>query len=201
VERAEIDRRVTKNARLPQLNAQGAYRITGLDSSAHEAFDNAETVDFGGYSAGLEFSYPLQNRQARAAHRQSGSRLEQARETIANLQDIIRLEVQTTLRALETDMKLAKAFEASIEAEKAKLESQKKRYDVGLATIFEVLEFQEDLAVAERNYIRTVIDYNKAMIELQRVKASFLQDYRVEFLDEPVARRGDAAAEAGAAEK
>jgi outer membrane protein TolC len=198
---AEIDRRVKKNARLPQLNAQGTYQITGLDSSTHQAFDNVETADFEGYRAGLEFSYPLQNRQARAAYRQSGSRLEQARETITNLEDIIRLEVQTTLRALETNLKLTKAFEASIEAEKAKLESQKKRYDVGLATIFEVLEFQEDLAVAERNYIRTVIDYNKAMIELQRVKASFLQDYRVEFLDEPVARRGDAAAETGAAGK
>jgi hypothetical protein len=41
-----------------------------------------------------------------------------------------------------------------------------------------VIQFQEDLVSAQVQYLQAVINFNKALIELQRVKGSFLQDYR-----------------------
>jgi hypothetical protein len=52
-----------------------------------------------------------------------------------------------------------------------------------------VPETQEDLATAHVSYLQSLVSYQKAIIELQRVRASFLQDFRVQFLDKPVQER------------
>ena len=99
------------------------------------------------------------------------------------IEEVIRLEVRSTVRAIEASLKSIAAFEANVRAEEAKLDSQLKRYDVGFATIFEVLDFQEDLANAQVNYLQAVVNYNKALIELQRVKASLLQNMNIQALE------------------
>ncbi|MBN1867557.1 TolC family protein [Candidatus Sumerlaeota bacterium] len=186
LEIAEIEKRVAKNSRLPSLDATAGYRIMGLEDSFHGAVDNAETADFETWNAGVEFVYPLQNRQARAAYRQALKAVEQQEEILRDLEDAIRLEVRSAVRSLETNLRLTAAYQANVEAEAAKLDSQQKRFDVGFATIFEVLQFQEDLATAEVNYLNSKVNYNKAVIEVQKVKASFLGDYRLVFLDSRV---------------
>ena len=187
MEIARIDQRVAKNNKLPQLDLSGSYALTGMGESFSKAKDSLETADYETWSTGLTFSYPLQNRTASAVYRQSEQQVEQLGETLRNLEDVIRLEVRTAVRALETNLRLIKAYQATVESEKAKLDSQLKRYEVGFATIFEVLEFQEDVASAQVQYLESVVDYNKALVELQRVKASFLQDYRIEVLEKDAA--------------
>jgi outer membrane protein TolC len=186
---AEIDIHVKKNARRPQLNAIADARLTGRGSSVGNAWDSMDGGDYYDWGVGLNFIYPLQNRRANAEYRQATTRFEQGGERLKSLEEIIRLEVRSTIRAIEANLKSIAAFDANVKAEEAKLDSQLKRYDVGFATIFEVLNFQEDLANAQVNYLQAVINYNKELIELQRVKASFLADYRVEVLDNPVRRR------------
>lgn len=183
---AEIDEKVARNQKLPSLDAQVRYQYYGMGDSKGHAWDSMETGDYFGWNASLAFAYPLQNRQARHSHKQKEQTLEKQQEMLKQLEEIIRLEVRSAIRALQTNQNLIAAFEANVEAEEAKLDSQLKRYDVGFATIFEVLDFQEDLANAQVSYLEAVINFNKSMTNLQRVKASFLQDYRAEFLDKTV---------------
>ena len=129
-------------------------------------------------------------------------RLAQQREVLDNIKEIIRLEVRMAIRAIQTNRELIAAWSVAIDSERAKLDSQQQRFNVGFATIFEVLEFQEDLAESQVLYLQSVVNYNKAMIELQRIKASFLSDYRIEFIDNPAAQReADEAAKAAGENK
>ncbi len=185
----EVDKRVAKNSRLPQLDATGSVSANAVGADFGEAGDNLETTDNYTYTAGLEFSYPLQNRAARGDYNAASLRVEQQLETLENLKELIRLEVRSTMRALETNLRLIHAFDSAVKSEEAKLDSQIKRYEVGASTIFEVLQFQEDLANAQVNYLQSIVDYNKQLIELQRTKGSFMQDYRTEFLDQQVTER------------
>lgn len=180
---AEINRRVAKNRRLPQLDVVGSYQITGLEKNLGESIDNLETGDFETWDAGLRFSYPLQNRTARAQYRQSETQLDQQHELVRNLEDVIRLEVRMAIRAIETNLKLIDAYESSVRAEQSNLDAQRKRYEVGFTTIFEVIQFQENLATAQVNYIRAIVNYNKAMVELERIRAALLKDYRIEVME------------------
>lgn len=184
LEIARINHLVAKNNKLPQLDINGSYSITGMEDSFSGAVDSAETADYETWSGGLSFYYPLQNRAAKAGYRSAGMEIDKSEETLRNLAEVIRLEVRTAIRALETNLKLIRAYEATVRSEKAKLDSQLKRYEVGFSTIFEVLDFQEDLANAQVKYLESVVNYNKSVIELQRIKASFLQDYRIQVLQQ-----------------
>ena len=189
----DVQKNVAKNNTLPQLNAVASYQRQGIDDSSYTgALDNAEDHDYYIKSAGLQFSYPLQNRTARANYKASISRVEQQNEQLKNVADSIRLEVRTAIRNVETNLKLIDAFASSVRAEQANYDSQLKRFQVGFATIFEVIQFQENLATAQGNYVKSLVDFNKSVINLQRVKSSFLDDYKVTFLQQPVNARLEA---------
>lgn len=183
---AVIGKNVAENQKLPQLNAIAGLQATGLGRNGVDAGDNLDSGKYWGWNAGLVFSYPLQNRQASANYEQKKALLDQSAEQLKNLEEIIRLDLRSAIRGIETNLKLITAYESNVKSEEAKLDSQIKRFNVGLGTLFEVLSFQEDLANAQVNYLQSIISYNKAIIDLQRSKGSFLGDYRVEYLDKPV---------------
>ena len=54
-------------------------------------------------------------------------------------------------------------------------------YNEGLSTLFEVLDFQEDLATAQEANIQAIVDYNKAFINLEYARGTLLQSYGVLF--------------------
>jgi outer membrane protein TolC len=91
---AEINKIVAWNQRLPQLDLVAQYQLSGGEQTVGNSFENAETGDFETYNAGVRFSYPLQNRTARAQYRQSVSQFQQREEVIRNLQELIRLDLQ-----------------------------------------------------------------------------------------------------------
>jgi hypothetical protein len=67
---------------------------------------------------------------------------------------------------------------ASRLAEK-QLEAEEKKLQVGLATVFTVLDFQEDLAVERSNEINALTEYLKALVRLEEVKGTLLQSYNI----------------------
>jgi len=60
-----------------------------------------------------------------------------------------------------------------------KLSAEEKKFEVGLSTSFNVLEFQEDLAEEQSKEIKAIIDYNKSRIKLRQVKATTLRDHNI----------------------
>ncbi len=59
-----------------------------------------------------------------------------------------------------------KARELAVE----KLRAEEKKFEVGISTAFNVLEFQEDLAQAQRNELRAITDYNESLVQLDLVR-------------------------------
>ena len=78
-------------------------------------------------------------------------------------------EVRKAARQIETNSQRVEAARVNVRLQKEKLEAEEKKYENGMSTSFQVLEFQEDLAEAERNHARALIDYNVSLAELDRV--------------------------------
>jgi len=192
---AEIGRDVAKWQRLPQLDFFGDYAINGAGDTHHEAWNVIEDNDYASYQAGLQFSYPIGNRKAQYTYKQSLKELEKADEQMQNLESVITVEVRDALRQIQTGVQRIAASRSAVESEQAKLDSQLKRYDVGMATSFEVLTFQQDLATARVLYLNALVTYNKALIEYDRVR-SRIRD-RLLAMGIPVELLSDAAADAG----
>lgn len=177
IDQAETNERVARNRLLPALALVGEFDANGMDEGRQQAFANQQQNN--NYSIGLEFSYPLQNRAARFGLAQARTTRARAEESQRLQEDTITFEVRTAVRALRTARERIDVTASQVRSEEAKLDSQRKRYDVGLATAFEVLDFQEDLAAAQQQYISAVVDYNQAAIELDRARGSLLRTYGV----------------------
>ena len=128
---------------------------------------------------GVKFSYPLGNRSAKS--QLAASRLEAAQLilSIKELEKEIILEVREAIRQLKTDVKRVQASRIAKRLSEKKLKAEEKKFEVGLSTSFNVLEFQEDLAEQQSNEIKAIIDYNQSKTRFHQVMASTLKTHDI----------------------
>ncbi len=148
----------------------GGYGTALTDSLSTNYYD---------WELGIKFSYPLGNRSAKS--KLSSSRLEKAKLIldIKNLEKKIILEVRESVRQLQTDTKRIRAASIAKKLAEEKLKAEEKKFEVGLSTSFNVLEFQEDLAKAQSNEIKTIIDYKQSRVRLRKIIASTLNHHNI----------------------
>ena len=127
-----------------------------------QAITDSLSTHFYNWELGVKFSYPLGNRSAKS--QLSASRLEAAKLilSIKDLEKEIIVEVREAIRQLKTDVKRVQASGIAKRLAEKKLKAEEKKFEVGLSTSFNVLEFQEDLAEQQSNEIKAIIDYNQS---------------------------------------
>ena len=67
------------------------------------------------------------------------------------------------------------ATKASRILSKERLDAIQKKFENGMATNFEVSEYQQDMAAAESEEINALIEYNIALLSLEKAKGLLLQ--------------------------
>jgi len=180
IESSELNKQFARNQLLPTLSVQGMMGLSGLGSDYGGAFTRNFSGDFYNYGAGLVFSYPLGNRAAVSAYTRRQLEAKNAEITLASVRHQIILGVREAVRRVQTDFKRIETTQsARILAEK-QLKTEQERLKVGLSTTRFVLDFQRDLATAQGNELRAIIDYNKSLSNLDRHKATTLERYHLE---------------------
>ncbi|HMS82506.1 MAG TPA: TolC family protein [Nitrospira sp.] len=180
IESSELHKTFARNQLLPTLSVQGTVGLTGLGSDFGNALARNFSGDFYNYGAGLLFSYPLGNRSAISTYNKRQLEAKNAEATLASVRHHIILGVREAVRRVQTDFKrIETTRSARILAEK-QLHTEQERLRVGLSTTRFVLDFQRDLATAQGNELRAIVDYNKALSNLERQKATTLDRYHLE---------------------
>ena len=136
--------------------------------------------DYYQWEVGLSMSYPLGNRSAKS--RLTASRLLVA-QTLLDIKDLekkIVVEVREAVRQIKTEAKRVQAAGLARELAQKKLDAEEKKFEVGLSTSFNVLEFQEDLVEEQSNEIRAIIDHRKSRIRLRQVMATTLDAHNIQ---------------------
>ena len=123
---------------------------------------------------GLQFSYPLQNRQARYRQYEAEKQLDTAFLNLQQLRDNVMFQVRSGIRDVETNREQIFLGKATVEFNKSKVDTGMKRQAVGLATTFDVLSFQTDLAQSRINLLKAIVLYNKAIVQLEFYKGTLL---------------------------
>jgi len=175
VDIADIDRRVAKWQRLPELNLVGGYSRNGLEDDRNDAWETARGGDYSEWSVGGQFRYPIFNRSARALARQTTDLHEQSQLVVENTELLVTREVRDASRSVRTALAQIKATSRQVVADVEKLQSERKRMDVGERTTFDVLDFQDDLAESRARHARALADYQIALAELGRSMGILLQ--------------------------
>ncbi|MEN6627735.1 MAG: TolC family protein [Candidatus Sumerlaeia bacterium] len=183
VEQAQVNERVARNSMLPDVSLFANAGVNGTDRHFDASGDNMRDGDYNSYTAGIGFSYPLQNRAARYRYAQAQTRSAQAKESFKDETDQITYEVRRAVRNLKTARERIDATASAVAAQERKLQDERQRYDVGAATAFEILTFQSDLANSQEQHLQAVVDYNVAAIQVERARGTLLKTFGVEVAD------------------
>lgn len=180
VESGELNKQFARNQLLPTLSFQGTIGLAGLGSDLGDSFSRNFSGDFYNYGAGMVLSYPLGNRAAINTYNKRQLEAKNAEIAMASVRQQIIVGIREAVRRVQTDFKrIETTRSARIMAEKQLLAEQE-RLKVGLSTTRFVLDFQRDLATAQGNELRAIIDYNKSLSNLARHKATTLDRYHLE---------------------
>lgn len=172
-----------KNQILPSLDLKGSAGLNGLGADYPDNIDELKSGDFYAWEVGIIMSIPIGNRSAKAKLSKQGIEIEKAKISFKNIEQKVIVEVKEAIRKVETDIKrMESTKKARILAEK-KLQAEQERFNVGLSNSRELLRFQDDLADARSKELAAIIDYNKSLAEMDRIKGTILKSNQISFED------------------
>ncbi len=193
---AELRERAAKNALLPSLDLVGSYTLLGLGGkpvdageveSYAEALDRLASGDFFRFAIGVRLEVPLSNAGARARHAREAIAVTRAKDEVRRVVADVALEIERAAGDVESAAKRADAARIARELAEENFANQRKRYEVGMVTTTDVLEFQEDLADAMAAEAAAVADHARALARLRRAEGVLLDSYAIDvgFEDTP----------------
>jgi outer membrane protein TolC len=181
LERLDLEQYLARNDLLPGLDLKASYSHKGLGDGYSDNLDDISGGDYPNWQVGLSLSYPLGNRTARYEHRRTLLKIKGRQAEIAQLQEEIRSQIRAAIRLLEVnEQKIEVAASGQVFAEE-KLRILLKRQEVGLNTIRDVLEGEQDLAQARTDKVAALADYNKAITRYLQVSGQLLETEGVRF--------------------
>lgn len=157
--------------------------ISRLPGGWDDALNQVVDRDFAGWSVGLEFGYPLQNRAARARSTIADLALDQTRVAQEELRQRVEAEVRVAVRGLETTRQQIESARATVTLAQRNLDAERRKYENGLSTSFQILEVEEDLTAARSRQVDAVTAYRRALVEYHRALGGLLAYEGVTFVD------------------
>jgi outer membrane protein TolC len=214
IENLELDQRVFANLVKPRLDLQLRYGYNGLGGDVNiggggpfdprppeivpggygDALDQVVEAEFEGWSGGLVFGYPIQNREARAQSTIADLALAEGRTELDDLRLAVLTEVRRTVRAVEAAAEAIDLAKKSTELAERNLDAEQKRYENGLSTSFTVLEIQEDLTQARSREVTAIASYRRALVAYYRAMGKLLEENGIQLEDDVTEAQNGAAA-------
>ena len=180
LENKGVSLRLARNQLLPDLAFSGTVSSNGVGSTYGGVTNQIGSGNYVGYTVGVILTVPLGNRAANAKYTSAELTLEQSRTALKSLELQIVQQVREGVRRVEADAKRVDANRAATVLAEEQLRVEQRRLEAGVSTTFNVLQFQTQLATAQANEIRAIADYYEALSNLDSVRGTVLQTYKIE---------------------
>jgi outer membrane protein TolC len=191
IKTSEMDLSYAKNQTLPDLSFSASYWSPGVsgteilydrtgpnplnwpiigknEEGLGESLKDVFGLEFPNWSVGLNLNFALSSILTRSAVAQAQVTLEQALLQLQEQEIQIYTDIKIAVRNVETRHKQHQALKVSRQLYEKQLEAVTEKLKVGLATNFEVLQYQRDLALQIRSELQALINYNMSLAQLER---------------------------------
>src|SRR5205823_13515157 len=98
----------------------------------------------------------------------------------------IEVDVRTTARGIDTAAKDIAATRTAREAAEENVNAERKRYENGMVTNFEVLQVQQQLSDARARELQALVGYNKAVAAFHHAVGDLLEVRNIKVEEEKV---------------
>lgn len=194
----DLNYRQAKNRLTPDLALTGAYtgngrggnfipRTTNFGTSVPiasrlvpggigDALNQVFAFDFPTYAMGLQLRLPLRDRAGNAdlADAVLNKRLDTLR--ARSLEQNIRLDVLNAVTRVESSRAGVRQSQITLNFARQRLDAEQKRYDLGVSTIFFVLDASQFLFNAEADLVTQSVQYRRDLLNLLRVTGTLLEE-------------------------
>ena len=159
----------------PDLILSASTQSAGLNNAYHRNMDSVLSIENPGWSVGLEFKYPLGNGAAENDYRRSRLKTEQIALQIRSLEESSTKEVKAAIRGITVGFKQIDVADRGAKFAEERLRAFIRKNEVGLATTKDVLDVENDLAIAKSNQIKAVVGYANALTTYWQVTGELLE--------------------------
>lgn len=186
---SEINLVTAHNAVKPKLDLVARYGYAGvggniINTSTGEiiarggwgdALQQITDRDFNYWTAGVNFSIPLGNNQAKATLAQRRFELSSAQQRLAAARQGVIAEVRGAVRGLDAGLNLIAASVKARELAERNLDAEQKKFANGMSTNYQVLQIQEDLATAQVTELQSRVAYRQALVAYEVAAGDLLE--------------------------
>lgn len=158
---AEEQRRVALAANKPQLQAFANVELA-------DELDDGVSGDFG-YALGVQVSINFfDGKAAKSRAAQQEENIAIAETQFADTKNLLRFEVEQAYANLTSNLKNINTAQSSVQLAEESLSLARLRSTAGIGTQLDVTSAEASLTQSRGNLIAAILDYNRALIALQR---------------------------------
>jgi outer membrane protein len=136
--------------------------------------------DFFSYKVGLSVQIPLGNQTARSELAKARLELEKSKITLQTVEQKIALEVESVARGINSRLKAIEGTKALRRLAERKFDMAQKGLELGVSSVTDVLEAQKNLSLAQRDELKTIIEYNKSLVLWEKTTSTVLERFHID---------------------
>jgi outer membrane protein len=131
--------------------------------------------NFPNYSAGFSLNIPLRNRAAQSDYATSELELRQNQLNLRKNTNQVTVDVQNAVIGLQQARVRYDAASKARELQEQTLAADQRRYALGAATVFQVIQDQRDLATSQSTEVQAMANYTHARISFDQALGNTLE--------------------------
>jgi len=159
VRAAQLQRKAAKWERLPSLDFQGNYGVTGVIGGLYH----------GTFAAQGSLNLPIfQEAKFRGDSGVAAANLNSLMQQLASLKEQINQQLRDSILDVQSATELVRVAQSNVELARKELEQTTDRFQAGVDDNLPVVQAQATLANAETNLVNTTSQHNQAKLGLAR---------------------------------
>ena len=189
----QLNVRGLRNNTLPALDLVGTYQLQGqggdflvrggelggdvgaiIPGGYGNAIDQIVDARFPTWTVGIQLSYPLGTSSDEAALERARLQVRQTEAQLRQIELVVATEVTNAALQITSIQERIDAASAARDLAEQQLAAEESKFEVGMQTNFFVVQAQRDLATARDVELRAILDYQRALIEFERVQQTSL---------------------------
>jgi outer membrane protein len=189
LEATDVTLRSIQNQTMPTLNLIGQIDLSGRGGVSRplrdpfsgelqevpntgylDALRHVGTFEAPTWNVRMQFQYPLGASAAKANLARQRLLRQQTEATLKTTELQIATEVTSAALAVRNSFEGMRAATVSRELSEQRLNAVQSKFDVGMSTNYEVVQAQRDLNEARNSELRQQLNYQRALVDFQRVQ-------------------------------
>ena len=196
----DITLKYLKDQVLPQADFQATYGFAGIGGTqcqrnaslggdcivipggVTDTFSTLFNSKYPRWTVAMNFSYPLGTSSQEASVARARVQLNQVQAQVHQIELQVATDVTNAEINVQSGVERVQEAQAAREFAQKTLEAEQSKFEVGMSTNYNVILTQRDLATAQSNELQAILNYRKALVELERLQQTTLQSLNISIL-------------------